>query len=193
MWSTYKVYDPLHMQWMGIWNHRQPVTIALVDPDFDGPLGSLLGYKPYHYAVIETPYPSKAACTSMRSRYKVYEPLHMQWMGIWNHRQPVTIALVVPDFDSRLKAWVTLLGYKPYHYAVVEAPYLSKAAYTSIWSTYKVYEPIHMQWIGIWNHQQPVAIADVDPDFESWLTFYSWIKLLGYKPYHYAAVEARKS
>jgi len=24
--------------------------------------------------------------------------------------------LVDPDFDSRLKAWVTLLGYKTYHY-----------------------------------------------------------------------------
>jgi hypothetical protein len=36
MWSTYKVFESLHMQWMvGIWNHRQPVTIALVDSDFD--------------------------------------------------------------------------------------------------------------------------------------------------------------
>jgi len=71
-------------------------------------------------------------------------------MGIWNHRQPVTTALFDPDFDSRLKAWVTLLGYKPYHYvAVVEAPYPSKAACTSMWSTYKVFEP--MQWMGIWG------------------------------------------
>jgi len=57
----------------------------------------------------------------------VYEPLHMQWTGIWNHWQPVTTALVDADFDSRLKAWITLLGYKPYHYAVVEAPYPSKS------------------------------------------------------------------
>jgi len=148
-----------------------------------------MGYKAYHYAVVEAPYPSKAACTSMWSTYKVNEPIHMQWMGIWNHRQPVTIALVDPDFDSRLKAWVTLQGYKPYHYAVVEAPYPSKAACTSMRCTYKVYEPLHMQWMGIWNHQQPVTIVLVDPDFESWLTF-SWITLLGYKPYHYAVVEA---
>jgi len=68
-----------------------------------------MGYKPYHYAVAEAPYPSKADCTSMWSTFKVFEPLHMQWMGIWNHQQPVTIALVDPDFDSRLKArvWVT--------------------------------------------------------------------------------------
>ena len=40
--------------------------------------------------------------------YEVFEPCHMQWMGIWNHWQPVTIALVDPDFDSSwLKAWVT--------------------------------------------------------------------------------------
>jgi len=107
------VYEPLHMQWMGIWNHQQPVTIALVDPDFDSQMktwfGSLLGYNSYHYVVVEAPYPSKAACTSMWSTYMVYEPLHMQWMGIWNHQQSVTITLVDPDFDSQLKArvWVT--------------------------------------------------------------------------------------
>jgi len=103
------MYEPIYMQWMGIWNHWQPVTIALVVPDFDSRLKAwvLLGYKPYHYAVVEAPYLSKAACTSMWSTYKVYEPFHMQWMGIWTYRQPVTMALVVADFDSRLKAWVT--------------------------------------------------------------------------------------
>jgi hypothetical protein len=75
----------------------------------------------------------------MWSTYKVYEPLHMQWMGIWNHRQPVTIAFVDPDFDSRLKAWVTAgLQTIPLPYALVEAPYPSKAACTSMWSTYGV-------------------------------------------------------
>jgi len=49
-----------------------------------------MGSKPYHYAVVEAPYPSRAACTSTWSTYKVFELLHMQWMGIWNHRQPVT-------------------------------------------------------------------------------------------------------
>jgi hypothetical protein len=43
----------------------------------------------------------------MWSTYEVFEPRHMQWMGIWNHWQPVTIALVDPDFDSWLKAWFT--------------------------------------------------------------------------------------
>jgi hypothetical protein len=113
----------------------------------------------------------------------------MQRMGMWNHWQPVTITLVDPDFDSRLKAWVTQLGYKPYHYAVVEAPYPSKAACTSMWSIYKVCEPLHMQWMGIWNHQQPVAIVHVDPDLENWLTS-SWVTLPGYKPYYYAVLKA---
>ncbi len=94
-------------------------------------------------------------------------------MGIWNHWQPVTTALVYPDFDSRLKAWVTLLGYKPYHYAVVEAPNSSNTVCTSMWSTYKVFEPLHMQWMGIWNHRQPVTTALVDPDFDSWLK--AWV------------------
>jgi len=89
----------------------------------------------------------------------------MQWMGTWN-RQPITTALVDPDFDSRLKAWFTLLGYKPYsNYAVVEAPFSSKATFTSMWSTYKVFESLHMQWTGTWNHWQPITTALVDPVF----------------------------
>ncbi len=88
-----------------------PLSPPLVDPDFVSRLKAWvtagLQTIPYHYAVVEAPYPSKAACTSMWSTYKVFEPLHMQWTGIWNHRQPVTTALVDPDFDSRLKAWVT--------------------------------------------------------------------------------------
>jgi len=95
---------------MCIWNHWQPVTTALVDPGFDSRLKAwvtLLGYKPYHYAVVDAPYPSKAACTSMWSTCEVFEQLHMHSMRIWNHRQPFTTALVDPGFDSRLKAWVT--------------------------------------------------------------------------------------
>jgi hypothetical protein len=34
---------------------------------------------------------------------------------------PLPSPLFTQIFDSWLKAWVTLLGYKPYHYAVVEA------------------------------------------------------------------------
>ena len=91
------------------------------------------------YAVVEAPYPSKAACTSMSSTYKVYAPIHMKWMGIWNHWQPVTIALVDLDFDGGLKDWGTAgLQTIPVPYAVVEAPYPSKAACTSMWSTYGV-------------------------------------------------------
>ena len=121
MWSTNKVYEPLHMHWICTWTHQQPVTTALVDSGFDSWLKAwvtVLGYKPYQYVVVESPYPSKAACTN-----KVYEPLQMQWMGTWNHWQPVITALVDPGFDSRLKALVTLLGYKPY------------AACTSMWSS----------------------------------------------------------
>ena len=108
MWSTYEVFEPLHMQWMGIWNHRQPITTALIDPDFDSWLKArvwvtLLGYKPYHYAVIEAPYPSKAACTSMWSTYKVYEPDavdgHMDPLATRYHRP------CCPRFS--LKAWIT--------------------------------------------------------------------------------------
>jgi len=108
------------MQWMGIWNHHEPVTIALADPDFDSQLKAwvtLLGNKPYHYAVVEAPKLLAHQCGA-HIRYLN----HFIWMGIWNHQQPVTTALVDLDFESWLtSSWVTLLGSKPYHYAVFEA------------------------------------------------------------------------
>jgi hypothetical protein len=65
---------------MGIWNHWQPVTITLVDPDFDSRLEAWVT------AGLQT-IPLCSGC----------------------HQQPVTIALVDPDpdFDSQLKALVT--------------------------------------------------------------------------------------
>jgi hypothetical protein len=49
--------------------------------------------------------------------------------GTIGYPLPFTIALVDPDFDSRLKAWVTAgVQTIPLPYAVVEAPYPSKYA-----------------------------------------------------------------
>jgi hypothetical protein len=154
-----------------MWNHWQPVTTALVVPDFDSQLkawlGSLLGYKPYHYAVVEAPYPSKAACTSMWSTNKVFEPLHMQWMGIWNHWQPITTALNVPDFDSLLKAW---LGHCWATNHTILMQWLKLHTHPKLLvhqcGAHKVFEPLYMQWTSMWNHWQPVTTALADPDFD---------------------------
>jgi hypothetical protein len=105
------------MQWLGIWNHWQPVTIALVDPDFDSRLKSwftLLAYTNHtimQWLRLHTHPNLLAHQCGAHIRCLNHFTLHMQWLGIWNHWQPVTIALVDPDFDSQLKAWVTLLGY----------------------------------------------------------------------------------
>ena len=62
----------------------------------------------------------------------------------------------------------SLLSYKQLHHAVVEAPHPFKPPFTSMWSPYEVFEPLHMLWMGIRNHQRMVTTAFDDPDYENW-------------------------
>jgi hypothetical protein len=43
----------------------------------------------------------------MWNTYKVFEPFICSGRAYEKNWQPVTIALVDPDFDSRMKTWVT--------------------------------------------------------------------------------------
>jgi len=173
MWSTYKVLNHFICSGFayGTISNLLPPPLLIPILTVGWKLGSLLGYKPYYYAVVEAPYPSKAACTSMWSTYKVCLN-HFIWSG-WAYGtigNPLPPPLLIKILTVGWKLG-SLLGYTPYYYAVVEAPYPSKAACTSMWSTHKVFEPLHlhMQWTGIWNHWQPVTIALVVPDFDSQL------------------------
>ena len=47
--------------------------------------GSLLSYKPYHYTSDEAFQPPKVDPTFMSYICKIFDNLHMQWMGIWIH------------------------------------------------------------------------------------------------------------
>ena len=126
-----------------------------------------MGTKPFHYAVVEASYPSKAACTYQCGP-------HMRCLNcfICSEWAYWTIGNLLPSpllTQILTVGWTlgSLLGYKSFHYAVFEASYPSKATCTSTCSTYKMFEPLHMQWMGIWNHLQPVTIALVVPDFDS--------------------------
>ena len=69
--------------------------------------GSLLGRKPYHYAMIEAWDPPRMDHTSMSDICNVFGNSHMQWMGIWIHHQAITTARVGPDFGIPPKSWVS--------------------------------------------------------------------------------------
>jgi hypothetical protein len=72
------------------------------------PPNNRLGYKPYHYAVVEAPYPSKAACTSMWSTYKMFDHFISSGWAYGTIGNPLpSPALVVPEFESWLtSSWV---------------------------------------------------------------------------------------
>ncbi len=44
---------------------------------------------------------------STKSMYKVFDNVHMLWMGIWIHHHAITTAVVGPDMGGRLKSNVT--------------------------------------------------------------------------------------
>ncbi len=45
--------------------------------------------------------------TSTLSMHKVFDNVHMLWMGIWIHHHAVTTAVVSQDLGGRLKSDVT--------------------------------------------------------------------------------------
>ena len=99
----------------------------------------------------------------MLSTYEVFEPLHMLWMGIWNHQQLVTMAFDDPDYESWPKAYVTAEPQTtPSCSGCGSTP--MQTHFTSLWSPYEVFEQLHMLWMGIWNHQRMVTMAFDDPD-----------------------------
>ncbi len=50
-----------------------------------------------HCAVVEAQDPPGIVPTSTSSIYKMFENIHLLWIGIWIHHHAITTALVGPD------------------------------------------------------------------------------------------------
>ena len=66
--------------------------------------GSLLVRKSYHNTSIEAHDPPRVDHTSMSYIYKVFDNLHMQWMGIWIHHHFIFTAGAIPDLGNQPKS-----------------------------------------------------------------------------------------
>ncbi len=144
-----------------------------------------------HYAVVEAPYPSKAACTSMWSTYKVFEPLHMQWMGICNHWQPLPLPLLSQILtvgwklgshcwatNHTIVQWLRLHTHPKLHAHQRGAQIRCMNQFIcSGWAYGTISNPLPLPLL-----TQILKVGWHPPG-----------SLLSYKPYHYAVVEARKS
>ncbi len=53
-----------------------------------------------HCAVVEAQDPPGMVPTFTSSIYKMFESIHLLWMGIWIHHHAITIALVGPDLGN---------------------------------------------------------------------------------------------
>ena len=66
---------------------------------------SLLGYKEHHCAVTEAPTQHGMVFTSPPNIFRVFDNLHMLWMGTWNSHQVVITTSGCLDLGSQLKSW----------------------------------------------------------------------------------------
>ena len=164
----YQALDNVHMLWMGTWIYHNAVTNTCVHPD----VGSLPKY--YHCWVtkevivqwlrvltnmesIPHPLPTYArylttfiCCGWAHGTFIMWLPLHVfiqMWEVQWNP--------------------ASLLGYKGYHCAVVEALTQDGRVLTSPSNIWKVFENLHMLWMGTWIYHNAVTTICVNPDLGS--------------------------
>ena len=89
---------------------------------------------------------------------------YMQWMGIWSHHHCIITPGSTPDSrNPQQKSWVTA-GLQTYHYASNEALDPPKVDHTFMADICKVFDIIHMQWMGIWSHHHCIINAGACPD-----------------------------
>ena len=86
-----------------------------------------MGYKTYHYEIVNAKIHFRLDYTHSSYIYIVFKQLLMQCMAIWMYLSP-----------SKPWRWVNLLnlgikmGYKPYHYDMVESESHFRLDFTSI-------------------------------------------------------------
>ena len=60
--------------------------------------GSQLGYKWCHGALVKAPHPHGIVPTSTSNIYKMFEIIHVLWMGRWIHHDVTSTIILGPDF-----------------------------------------------------------------------------------------------
>ncbi len=157
----------LHMLWMGRWIHHHaelPPNLWAQIWEFSWNHGSLLGNTSYHNAVVEALNPPVMVPTSMSNICKVFDNLHILWMGRWIHHH----AELPPNLWAQIWefSWNhgSLLGNTSYHNAVVEALNPPVTVPTSMSNICKVFDNLHILWMGRWIHHHAVVTTFVGPD-----------------------------
>jgi hypothetical protein len=110
--------------------------------------------------MVEATNPCWLHPTSIMSVYMAFEHLHMLWMGIWPHRY--TVILVVMDAKFReigfwwgqMTLWCYGWGCKP--------PLTTSHIHFGHSKVCKVFEHLHMLWMGIWVHPYTVILVVID-------------------------------
>ncbi len=85
-----KVFEHLHMLWMGMWVHPYTLTPVHMRPNF-GNMGVRVSPSPIMLVpCLEAVNHPTLYLRSILNVYEVFELLHMLWMSIWVHPYTVT-------------------------------------------------------------------------------------------------------
>jgi hypothetical protein len=126
---------------------------------------SLLGDKGWHCAVVEALTQYGVDPTSPPNIWKVFDNFHMLLMGTWNLHHVTTTTCVRPDVGSGIilhHSWAT-------KDTIVQWLRLTKDGRnpTSPPNIWKVFENLHMLWMGTWIYHNAVITTCINPDLGS--------------------------
>jgi hypothetical protein len=162
--------------WVGTYiHHHAATTITWINPDLGSQLESSsllgLGYTRFHCAVVKALTQHGMDPTSPPNIYQVLDNVQMLWMGtaILEPSSCDYHYMCSPRCGKSNKilhhSWATI--YKGYHCAVVEALTQDGRNPTSPPNTWKVFENLHMLWMGTWIYHNAVTTTCVNPDLGS--------------------------
>jgi len=130
--------------------------------------GMILGILPYHWPLIQAANTYGMVTTSISNITMVSDTIHMMWMGRTIHHHAVTTTHDGPIWGVAWNPWL-LLENKPHHCVVVEPPDPPGKNISSTLTIYKVFNNIHMMWMGRTIHYHDTITTAVGTDWGSWL------------------------
>jgi hypothetical protein len=170
--TIWKVFDNLHMLWMGIWIRHHTITTTWAGLDLGSQLKSCITawqHKWCQGAEVEALTKHGIVFTYTPIIWNVTDKLHKLWIGIWIHHHTITTTCAGLDLGSQLKSYGTSGQHKWCEGAVVEAPTQHRIVLTYALKIWKVFDKLHKLWMGIWIHHHIITTTCAGLDLESQL------------------------
>ncbi len=158
-----KVFEHLHMLWMGMWVHPYTLTPVHVGPNF-GNMGVRVSSNPHHAGAMF------GGCKPSHFVYQIH--IKCLW-SVWATSYAVDEHMGAPLHSytcaggGKTLKKIGLLRVSPNNIIMscLESVNHPTLLLTSILHVLKVFEHLHMLWMGMWVHPYTLTPVQVGPNF----------------------------